>query len=180
MSVMFWPSVFLVLGLVLLILEVFIPSGGFIGLSSIACLILCLWYAYAQSLGLLATFMVIDLVAVPLTVTLAFRLWTRSPLGRRFLLSPPTAEESGGSGADHHLEELVGLEGRALSPLRPCGHVEISGRRVDAMAEEGFIPADATVRVLRIRSGQLVVRGMLDSVQPPRKNGVKAMMIPGP
>ena len=114
-------------------------------------------------------FMVIDLVAVPLTVTLAFSLWTRSPLGRKFLLTPPAPEEIGVSQADHHLEELVGLVGRSLSPLRPCGHVEINGRRVEALAEEGFVPADAPVRALQIRSGQLVVRGMLDSVQPPRE-----------
>ena len=60
-------------------------------------------------------------------------------------------------------------EGRSLTPLRPCGHVEIGGRRVDAFAEEGFLPADSPVRALRIRSGQLVVRGMLDSVQPSRE-----------
>lgn len=169
MSVIIWPTVFLVFGLLLLMLEVFIPSGGFIGLSSIACLVLCLWYAFQQSLGLGATFMVIDLVAVPLTAALAFSLWTRSPLGRRFLLKPPAPEEIGVSHADHHLEELVGKVGRSISPLRPCGHVEVSGRRVDAFAEEGFLPADAPVRVLRIRSGQLVVRGMLDSVQAPRE-----------
>ena len=97
MSVIFWPSVFLVLGLLLLMLEVFIPSGGFIGLSSIACLVLCLWYAFQESLGLLAAFMLIDLVALPLTAALAFSLWSRTPLGRRFFLKPPAPEEIGGS-----------------------------------------------------------------------------------
>ena len=94
MSILFWPSVFLVLGLLLLILEVFIPSGGFIGICSIVCLVLCLWYAFAQSLGLGVTFMVIDLVALPLTAGLAFSLWSRTPLGRRFLLKPPRPRRS--------------------------------------------------------------------------------------
>ena len=49
-------------------------------------------------------------------------------------------------------------EGRALTTLRPCGHVEVDGRRYDGLAEEGFIPEGATVRVVRSRSGQLVVR----------------------
>jgi len=166
---MFWPMVFLLFGLFLVMLEVFIPSGGFIGISSIACLVLCLWYAYQQSVGLLAAFMLIDLVALPLTVSLAFSLWSRTPLGRKFFLKPPAPEEIGVSHTDHHLEELIGLVGRSLSPLRPSGHVEIGGRRVDALAEEGLIPADTQVLALRIRSGQLVVRGMLDSVQAPRE-----------
>ena len=163
MSVMFWPFVFLAIGLLLLMLEVFIPSGGFIGLCSIACLALCLWYAFAHSAGLGLTFMLIDLVALPLTVALAFSLWSRTPLGRKFFLRPPAPEEIEVSHADHHLEILVGQVGRTLTPLRPCGHVEIDGRRVDALAEEGFLPAESPVRVLRIRSGQIVVRGMLDS-----------------
>jgi len=173
MSIVFWPSVFLVLGLLLLIVEVFIPSGGFIGIGSIVCLVLCLWYAFEQSLGLGVTFMVIDLVALPLTAGLAFSLWSRTPLGRRFLLKPPAPEEIEVSHADHHLEILVGQLGRTLTPLRPCGHVEIDGQRADALAEEGFLPAAATVRVLRVRSGQVVVRGLRDPAhdlreEPPR------------
>ena len=93
MSVMFWPFVFLAIGLLLLMLEVFIPSGGLIGLCSVACLVLCLWYAFAYSPGLGLTFMLIDLVALPLTAVLAFSLWSRTPLGRRFFLRPPAPEE---------------------------------------------------------------------------------------
>ena len=59
--------------------------------------------------------------------------------------------------------------GRTLTPLRPCGHVEIDGRRIDALAEEGFVPEGSQVRVLRVRSGQLVVRGMLDSTRSPER-----------
>ena len=142
MSVMFWPFVFLAIGLLLIMLEVFIPSGGLIGLCSIVCLVLCLWYAFANSVGLGLTFMMIDLVALPLTVALAFSLWSRTPLGRKFFLRPPAPEEIEVSHTDHHLEILVGQVGRSLTPLRPCGHVEIDGRRIDALAEEGFLPAE--------------------------------------
>ncbi|MGC8641649.1 MAG: NfeD family protein [Isosphaeraceae bacterium] len=160
---MFWPIVFLAIGLLLLLLEVFIPSGGLIGLCSVVSLALCLWYAFASSLGLGLTFMLIDLVALPLTVSLAFSLWSRTTLGRRFFLKPPAPEEIEVSHTDRHLQNLVGQVGQSLTPLRPCGHVEIDGRRIDALAEEGFLPAGAPVRVLRIKGGQIVVRGVLDS-----------------
>jgi membrane-bound ClpP family serine protease len=163
MSVVFWPSVFLAMGLLLLLVEVFIPSGGMIGLGAIACLVLCLWYAFAQSLALGATFMLIDLVALPLTASLAFSLWSRTPIGRKFFLKPPAPEEIEVSHTDHHVDLMVGQVGRTLTPLRPCGHVDIDGRRLDALAEEGFVPADAAVRVIGTRSGQIVVRGLLDS-----------------
>jgi membrane-bound ClpP family serine protease len=180
MSVLFWPSLFLALGLLLLIVEVFIPSGGFIGFCSIACLVLSLWYAFAQSTTLGATFMLVDLVALPLTAALAFSLWSRTPLGRKFFLRPPTPEEIEVSHADHHLEHLVGQEGRTLTPLRPSGHVEIDGRRVDGLAEEGFLPAGASIRAIRVRSGQLVVRGLLDPTETRRDNQPTPIDLTGP
>src|SRR3954453_7356309 len=164
MSVLFWPSLFLVLGLLLLIVEVFIPSGGLIGICSVACLILCLWYAFSESLVMGATFMLVDLVALPLTAMGAFSLWSRSPLGRKFFLQPPAPDEIDVSHTDRHLEHLVDQTGRALTPLRPCGNIEIEGRRVDGLAEEGFLPAGCMVRVLRVRSGQLIVRGLAEPV----------------
>jgi len=169
MSVVFWPAVFLAFGLLLLILEVFVPSGGLIGLFSIACLVLCLWYAFAVSLGLGLTFMIVDLIALPLTAALALSLWSRTPLGRKFFLRPPAREEIDVSHSDQRLEDLVGQVGRSLSTLRPSGHVEIQGRRLDALAEEGFIPEGTPVLALRGRSGQLVVRGLLDSGVRPRE-----------
>jgi membrane-bound ClpP family serine protease len=168
MSVLFWPSLFLFLGLLLLVVEVFIPSGGLIGLCAVACLVLCLWYAFQQSIVMGAMFMLVDLVVLPLTAALAFSLWSKSPLGRRFFLSPPSPEELAVSHADHHLEHLVGRSGRAITPLRPSGHVEVDGRRADALAEEGFLTAGSTVMVMRVRSGQLVVRGLRDQFQDPR------------
>jgi membrane-bound ClpP family serine protease len=134
-----------------------------IGLCSLICLGLCLWYAFSQSLGLGLTFMIVDLVALPLTAALALSLWSRTPLGRRLFLRPPAAEEIDVSHPGHHLAELVGDEGLSLTALHPCGHVQIRGRRLDALAEEGFVPEGARVVVLRVRSGQLVVRGLLGS-----------------
>ena len=146
MSIMFWPSVFLILGLLLLILEVFIPSGGFIGICSIALPGPLLWYAFAQSLGLGVMFMVIDLVALPLTAGLAFSLWSHTPLGRGFSSSPRRPRRSRSRTPIIISRVWSARLGRTLTPLRPCGHVEIDGQRADALAEEGFLPAAVTVR----------------------------------
>ncbi len=180
MSVLFWPSLFLVFGLLLLILEAFIPSGGFLGLGSIACLVLSLWYAFSQSLGLGTLFMLIDLLAIPLCAGLAFWLWSHTPLGRKFFLKPPAPEEIDVSHADLHIHSLVDQLGKTITPLRPCGHVEIDGQRALALAEEGYLPAGATVRVLRVRSGQLVVRGLRDPAPQPVEEPTNPFDVSGP
>jgi membrane-bound serine protease (ClpP class) len=47
-------------------------------------------------------------------------------------------------------ELTVGMVGRAVTPLRPSGRVEIDGRIVDVVAEAGLIPAGAQVRVTSV------------------------------
>ncbi len=56
------------------------------------------------------------------------------------------------------LEHLVGQFGRSLTPLRPTGTVDCEGRRHEGMSEEGMIPANAMVKVVKVRGGRLIVR----------------------
>lgn len=158
MTIMFWPIAFLLIGLLLMIIEVFVPSGGFVGFSALFCVGISLWHAFQYSTRLGAIFVLVDFAVVPLTVALAFWLWTRSPMSRRFSLKPPALDEIDVSHSPLNLPDVVGREGHALTPLRPSGHIEIDGRRYDGLAEEGFIPEGAVVRVVRSRTGQLIVR----------------------
>ena len=162
MSIYFWPSLFLALGLLLILAEVFVPSGGMIGLCALACLGLSLWYAFDLSTMTGAWFLLIEVVVLPATIALAFSLWSRSPLARKMFLAPPSDEELGASHDEHRLEALVGQVGRAVTPLRPCGHLEVDGRRFDGLADDGFIPEGTLVRVIGIRTGQLLVRRGMD------------------
>jgi membrane-bound ClpP family serine protease len=159
-SDLFWPTVFLALALLLMSLELFIPSGGLIGVGALVCLGLGLWNAFQTSRRLGMVFLLVDFVVVPTTAIAALRLWVRSPLGRRFALAPPRPDEIDVSHAHHSAEDLVGSIGRALTPLHPCGHVQVDGRRRDGISESGLIADGARIRVVGVRSGQLVVRSI--------------------
>jgi membrane-bound serine protease (ClpP class) len=56
------------------------------------------------------------------------------------------------------LEHLLGQYGRTLTPLRPSGMVDFDGRRLDALSEEGLLPAGALVQAVRLRGREIVVR----------------------
>jgi membrane-bound serine protease (ClpP class) len=89
----------------------------------------------------------------------AGRLLPRTRIGRRLILdaairavaTPPAA------GADDEAS-LAGQVGSAATDLRPSGKVTLGGRRVDAVAERGYIDAGARVRVVRAGAGRIVVR----------------------
>ena len=173
MSDLFWPTVFLALALILMSLELFIPSGGMIGVGALVCLGLGLWNAFQTSRRLGMIFLLVDFVVVPTTAVAALRLWVNSPLGRRFALAPPRPDEIDVSHSYPTGEVLVGSVGLALTPLHPCGHVQVGGRRRDGMSESGLIAEGTRVRVVRSRSGQLVVRSIESPAagQPPDADG---------
>ena len=164
MSTLAWPLLVLALGLILLIAEVFVPSGGLIGLLAVCCIGVSLWQAFHQSYDLGIKFLLADFVIAPVALTLAVYLWPKTPLGRRVLLKPPEPVEITVSHSGHRLDHLIGQFGRALTPLRPSGTVDFDGRRLDALSEDGLLAAGTLVTAVRVRSGQLIVRAAPDPV----------------
>ncbi len=169
-SALFWPVVCLAVGLGLLVLEVFVPSGGIIGLLSIGFLVVGVALAFGQSTALGLKFLIAIGLLAPAAGALALYLWPRSPMAKYMFLKPPDADELGtAADLDNEAprpEHLVGLLGLVASTLRPSGAVEIDGRRHEALAEEGMIDAGAIVRVLAVRSGRLIVRAAAATERP--------------
>jgi len=164
MSTLAWPLLLLAFGLLLLIAEVFIPSGGLIGFLALCCLGLSLWCAFQVSFELGLKFVLADCLLIPLAAAVAIHLWPRTPVGRRVLLTRPSPEEFEASHSNRRLDHLVGQIGRALTPLRPSGLVDFDGRRLDGLSEEGLIPSGALIRAVRVRGGELVVRAAPDTL----------------
>ncbi len=165
MSYLAWPLLLLALGLLLLITEAFLPSGGLIGLLAVGCLGVSLYQAFsvpeAPYLGW--KFLIADLVLIPAAMVFAIQLWPKTPLARRIFLPPPAPEDVEVSHSRARLDHLLGEFGRALTPLRPSGLVDFDGRRLDGLSEEGLIPAGALIRAVRVQSGVLVVRQAEDN-----------------
>src|SRR5690349_12771978 len=90
MSTLAWPMLLLAFGLILLIAEFFIPSGGLIGFLALGCLGLSLACAFQVSFSLGLRFLLADCVLLPLALGLAVHYWPRMPLAKRVFLPRPT------------------------------------------------------------------------------------------
>ncbi|WP_435005964.1 NfeD family protein [Tundrisphaera lichenicola] len=142
----------LVIGLLLLVAEVFLPTAGLLILPASGLLGFCLYAAYSRSAELGHQFLVAEAVLVP--SILAISLWAFSSLMRR----PPLDEDSELDRDARDLGRLIGCPGLAVTPLRPSGKVEFEGRRLEGLAEQGLIPTGSTVLAIQVRSGRLIVR----------------------
>ncbi len=158
MEPLIWPAVLLLCGLGLLIAEMFLPAAGLIGLPAAACLIASVVLAYSASSAIGLRWAVVEGVMIPSTWLAAMYGLPRTKIGRRIYLQPPTGAELEDAGPRLLSVDRIGSCGRALTPLRPSGMIDVDGRRVEAMAESGLIGAGALVTVVAVRSGRVVVR----------------------
>jgi membrane-bound ClpP family serine protease len=153
-----WAVVLLAIGCGLLVLEIFIPSGGIIGFLAAVVLIASMVMAFRRDLTTGLSFTAIALFAVPTVVGLAFKYWPKTPMGRAFLGDLPSEEET-------RLEDprraLVGRVGIAKSLMLPSGAVMIDGRLIDAVSQGPAIDPGQSVVVVEVRANRVVVRPAL-------------------
>ena len=160
MSPVFWAAILLLVGLSLVMVEIFIPSGGVIGFLSFASIIAAIVMAFYQSgptIGIM--FLSVSCVAVPAVLSVAFRLLPGTPMGKRLLPDIPSPEDVLPDREDRRrLRLLIGRVGRSKSKMLPSGAVMIDGQTIDAMSEGQPIEAEQPVRVIDVRGTMVVVR----------------------
>jgi membrane-bound ClpP family serine protease len=157
-----WGVMLLAVMFVLLAAELFIPTGGVLGIAAavvgIAAL-LCL-FRYDTTWGLSGVLAL--LVLVPAFAVFAFRVWPHTPMGRRIIGTPTEEELEAARLAElqerRRLAALVGQEGVAMTALRPVGVIEVGGERFDALAETTFVAAGTKVRISHADGSQIKVR----------------------
>ena len=155
-----WAIISMGLALILFLLELFIPSGGLLGVGAFVAAVVgvVLLFVEDATYGLVGA--LVCVIAIPLGVIWAMRVWPHTPIGRMLTLGNPTENEAGGGNASAGTDKasLVGRTGEALSDLRPIGTCRIDGKRVECLAQGGVIEAGAKVRVTSADGMQIKVR----------------------
>jgi membrane-bound ClpP family serine protease len=150
-----WAVVLLVLGCGLLALETFIPSGGILSFLSFAAVVGSMVVAFNRSLTTGLSFMAIAVLAIPLAIGLAFKIWPRTPMGRAILGELPSEEETK---PEDSRRALVGRIGVAQSLMLPSGSVLIDGKLVDAVSQGMAIDPGQPVVIVEVRGNRVMVR----------------------
>jgi membrane-bound ClpP family serine protease len=148
-------------GLLLLVAELFIPSGGLLFVLAVSGLVggISMSFIYGGDgyvgwLTLAGVFII-----VPLLGRVMFVYWPKTAMGRRLFMSHPDEDATVASmPVNVELEQLRGRLGRALSALRPAGVVDFDGRRIDTITEGMMVDPGSWVRCIDVRAGKVVVR----------------------
>jgi membrane-bound serine protease (ClpP class) len=154
----------ILLGLVLLLVEVILPSGMLLVLSlaALATGVMLIFFATPEegggaTTGFLTLLML--LLIIPIILGAAFYYLPRNPIGKQLFLPDRSEDEAEAVlGGDPALDELLGQLGKAVTDLRPSGVTLIQGRRVDTKTDGIYVQAGQWVRVSDVRGGQVTVR----------------------
>lgn len=160
-----WSVLLMLVGCVVLVLEVFIPSGGILAIISAAAFIGSILIAFQHGSVTGFAFLMTTVVAVPVVLVLAFHLWPKTKIGKAFLGELPRDEDI--LPDDPH-RVLMGRVGIARSKMLPSGAVEIDGQMIDALSQGQAIEPGQYVVVTEVRANRVVVRPAKDNERPGR------------
>lgn len=160
MSPVVWVAALFLVGIGVMVLEVFIPSGGVLGFVSVAAIIAAIATAFLElGVGAGTVMIALSVVVVPVILALAFRWFPQTPLGRRVLPAPPEAADVvPDAPRRRRARDLVGQRGRTTSDLLPWGTVEVGSESLDCVSEGGPIDAGSEIIVVAAQGAAVVVR----------------------
>ena len=155
-----WSILLLVLGMVFLVVEFFIPSGGALAvmcaLSFLAAIIV--GFIAGPWTGTIVLFIIC--LMVPTSAAAAVRWWPDTPIGQLVLIQRPRSADEvlPETIAYRGLKDLVGRRGKAKGLMVPSGSVVIEGKTYDAVSEGMPIEPQQSIIVIGVSTQRLVVR----------------------
>lgn len=157
MPPLIWAILLLLLALVLVGLEIFLPVMGALGSMAVVAVIAATFMAYQWNgwygaMGILA----VAGVLVPAVMAYCTYLWPYTPFAQWLMLNPPLPTEI--PATIEKLKALIGQTGHAKSMMLPSGTIRIAGHNYDALAEGDAIEPEAPIVVVAVKMGRLIVR----------------------
>lgn len=106
---------------------------------------------------------VVALVMIPLVLVVTYKIFPKTKFGKSVTLSPPNRQPGDAIPDTPELKELLGAVGIVTTPLRPVGMCDFDGRRVECVAEGGYVDKNKEIKVIHVQGTQLTVRVVEES-----------------
>ena len=156
-----WISITLfVVGIGLLVVEMFEPGFGFFGIFGVISLIGCIFVTastVAEGIILTAFFFVIVLIMLGIFLFLV----SKGKLPNRLVLKDSESRNDGYSGTND-MNKYLGKTGVVISICRPVGNVDFDGVKLEVVSQGEFIEKGVNVEVIEIEGNRVVVRAIAE------------------
>ncbi len=160
-----WAVVLIGMAVAFFLAELFVPSGGVLGICAALCLIggVVLLFRVDTTVGLIGA--IVSVLAIPVAFMLGLWVWPSTPIGRALTLGANDEQEESAydgqapfTGPTHTPDIATGTVGETLTDLRPVGTCLFDGKRQECLSEGGVIPKGVDVKVVAADGIQIKVR----------------------
>ncbi len=158
---MHWvPALLLIIGIVMMIIEVFVPGFGFFGISGISSLVVGIIVRICFGLNISQALTLILMVLGFLILVFMLMVWGAQYgfLGKSGLFESSSTLSKDYNKADKELRKLVGKNGKTISELNLGGKARIRGKIYDVVSISSYIEANKNIKVVEIKNNNIMVR----------------------
>jgi membrane-bound serine protease (ClpP class) len=149
-----------VIGILLLIAELFLP-GGIIGVLGFAAIIGSFFLASENMIHMGISIVIALFISIIVSIYMIKVLGRKMSIFKKIILTDSTNTERGYV-SNINRTDLVGKTGKTLTQLRPAGKIMIGDEIIDAVSEGAFIQKDHHVKVVKVEGSRIVVREIQD------------------
>ncbi len=151
-----WESLILfVLGIGMIIAEVFVP-GGILGIGGILAVLIGIVLAGGSIANILFSILIAIVATIIVSILFLKYFGYNGPL-KKIILFDSTSNEKGYISSVTK-SELVGQTGTTLTPLRPSGTAIIGEERYDVVTEGNYIGSSRPIKIVKTEGSRIVVR----------------------
>ena len=148
-------AILLVLGLLLLVAEMFMPGFGIAGGTGIVLIAIGIILTARTPLEAFIMFLVLVLLVTGV-ILLLLRSAKKGQIARKLILHQSATKEKGFVAAKDH-SQLVGQTGVSVTPLRPAGIGLFGESRLDVVTEGGFVDKGVPIQIIQVHGNRIVV-----------------------
>ncbi len=148
------PVLLQVIGILVIIAEIFIPSLGVLTVIALAVLAYSLYIVFTSiSTTVGVVFTGVDIILVPFMIVLGIKILAKSPLSLKRELS----KQNGVVSQKEKLETYINMQGESVTDLRPAGMAQINSQRMDVVTDGEYIDAGTPVVVTGVEGNRIIV-----------------------
>ena len=153
------PIALFILGLVLIVLEVFIPDFGLIGMLGVSSVALGIYFTVGD-FSLMVRDLSVALIASVILLFILIRNGYSLSNFNKIVLNASSKETDDREEREEQDQVHVGMVGIASTPLRPSGKASFDGHTIsyDVLSTEGHISVGTEIIIQEINGTKIVVR----------------------
>lgn len=148
--------VLFVIGLALLVAELFVP-GGIVGVIGGALMIISILFAGESVVHMAYSILIAVFIGIIGMVIVMKFFGKNLHFFNKLILRDATTTEEGYVSNVNRID-LLGKIGDTITPLRPAGTIIVGNERIDAVSEGSYVKANQKVEVIHVEGSRIIVR----------------------